>query len=153
MQASIDNLKAGVSELTAMGATKEQVFTYNNIDGSDGTTKIVDGVIVMNIAGNGNLPNGVHESSHGFDIWKSGMLKDIAAFYSGEAKAYGRQFSFGGKSAMPHSEGGNINSLKDVTINWVIGIIDSNGDYMYPKQLLGNKYNKAYIKSLLFNTK
>ena len=105
MQANIDNLKTGVSELTAMGDTKDQVFTYNKIDGNTGKTTIQNGIVVMNIADNGNTTNGVHESSHGYDVWKNGMPKNIENIYNAEIKVYGRQFSFGGQSAMPQSDG------------------------------------------------
>ena len=152
MGKNISNLEAGVSELTAMGDTKDQVFTYNKTGGDVGNAKIENGVVVMNIAGNGNVTNGIHESSHRYDLWKGGgMPTSTSAFYSTETKAYGRQFSFGGKSAMPYSEWGSVNSLGNVTTNWVVGITDSKGDYMYPKQLLGDKYNKAQVRAILFS--
>jgi hypothetical protein len=149
MQANIDNLKNGISELKAMGDTKDQTFTYNMIDGDIGGAMLKDGIVVMNIAGNGDLSNGVHESSHGFDIWKGGMPKTIEKFYSTEIKAYGRQFSFGGSSAIPASDWGSIKSLNDIITPWVTGIKSSDGEYMYGKQILGAKYNKAQIKALL----
>jgi hypothetical protein len=148
MQSNIDDLKAGISELNDMGETQDQVFTYNKIERDVGGAEIKDGVIVMNIAGNGSVSNGVHESSHGFDIWKSGMPKTVPDFYATETKAYGRQFSLGGSSAMPSSDWGRVNSLRDITTPWVSGITH-NGEYMYGQQIMGAKYNKALIRSLL----
>jgi RHS repeat-associated protein len=148
-QANIDNLNAGVSELTEMGATPDQVFTYNMTNEEGGKTTIEDGVIVMKIIGNGNIANGIHESSHGYDVFKSGMPKKVDDFYATETKAYGRQFSYGGSSVMPYSDWGRVNSLGDVITPWVTGITNSTGDYMYGQQILGAKYNKALIRSLL----
>ena len=67
IQENINNLSSGISELTAMGDTKDQVFTYNKIDGNVGGADIQNGVIVMDIASNGSKSNGIHESSHGYD--------------------------------------------------------------------------------------
>jgi RHS repeat-associated protein len=59
--ANISNMEAGISELNEMGATREQVFTYNNTSKNVGGSEIDDnGVIVMDIANDGSLSNGVH---------------------------------------------------------------------------------------------
>jgi len=148
MKANIDNLNTGISELTDMGATTEKGFTYNMTSEDVGGAKIENGVVVMNIAGNGNVANGIHESSHGFDIWKSGMPSTVPAFYTTETKAYGRQFSFGGSSVMPSSDWGSVRSLSDITTPWVTGITH-NGDYMYGQQIMGTKYNRALLRALI----
>jgi RHS repeat-associated protein len=149
MQENIDNLKTGVSELTAMGDTKDQVFTYNKIDGDVGKTKIENGVIVMNVAGNGNTTNGVHESSHGYDVWKKGMPKEVGSLYDTEIKAYGRQYSFGGQSAMPQSDGGTVKSFSNITPCYILGIQDGEGGYMYAPSIIGPRYSPAYVKSII----
>lgn len=143
MQMNIDNLKAGVSELTAMGETKEQVFTYNKIDGNIGGTEIKDGIIIMDIAGNGAKSNGVHESSHGYDLWKKGRPTENTAI-AGEVKAYSRQFSFE-KSSMPVSDFGRANSLSDVNHRWVLGINNS-GDYLYIRYVYPNRNPKDILR-------
>jgi RHS repeat-associated protein len=145
MQANIDNLKAGVSELTAMGETKDQIFTYGKIDGNVGGADIVDGVIVMDIANNGSTSNGVHESSHGYDLWKNGRYTKTTAL-PGEVKAYGRQFSFD-KSSLPISDFGRANSLSNIDPRWVLGI-NNNGNYIYIDKLFPRRNPKDILRSI-----
>jgi RHS repeat-associated protein len=147
-QANINNLNAGISELSEMGATPDQLFTYNMTEGSGYTYVDDNGVIVMDISGNGSIPNGVHESSHGFDVWKSGMPQNtVKGIYPGEIKAYSRQFSLGGASAMPISDYGKIGTISDISYPWIAGIKDSYGAYLYPKQILGAKY--PYLEKMI----
>jgi RHS repeat-associated protein len=143
MQANIDNLKEGVSELTAMGNTKDQAFTYNKIDGNVGGTDSKDGIIVMDIANNGSTSNGVHESSHGYDLWKNGRPTENTAI-AGEVKAYSRQFSFD-ESSMPISDFGRANSLNDINHRWVLGI-NNGGDYLYIRFVYPNRDPKDILK-------
>jgi RHS repeat-associated protein len=145
MQANIDNLNAGVSELTAMGDTKDLVFTYNKIDGAIGGTDIQDGVIVMDIANNGSLANGVHESSHGYDLWQKGRPTEKTAI-AGEVKAYSRQFSFD-KYSMPTSDFGRANSLSDINHRWVLGI-NQGGDYLYIRFTYPNRNPQDILKRI-----
>ncbi|MCD7972133.1 MAG: DUF6443 domain-containing protein [Candidatus Azobacteroides sp.] len=143
MQANIDNLQAGISELTAMGETKEQVFTYNKINGNIGGTEMKDGVIIMDIADNGAKANGIHESSHGYDLWKNGnYTKDN--YLSGEVKAYSRQFSFD-KNSVPTSDFGRAKSLSNINGRWILGIND-NGNYLYIEKLRPGENPKDILK-------
>jgi uncharacterized protein RhaS with RHS repeats len=140
MQENIDNLNAGVTELTAMGDTKDQVFTYNMTEGSVGYTSVDDnGVIVMDISGNGSIPNGIHESSHGYDIWQNGGYTK-GNYLSGESKAYGRQFSFDSKSIPTSDWYKPIHNSSDINGSYVLGI-KNNGEYLYGKIYHGNSYN------------
>jgi RHS repeat-associated protein len=146
MQTNIDNLKTGVDELTAMGATKDQIFTYNKIDGNVGGAQIdANGVIVMDIANNGSIANGIHESSHGYDFWKTGK-PTVNTVISGEVKAYGRQFSFD-SSSMPYSDFGKVNSLSDVNARWIMGI-SSGGNYIYIQLMYPNRNPKDVLKAI-----
>jgi hypothetical protein len=145
MQANIDNLNAGVSELTAMGDTKDQVFTYGKIDGNVGGTDIKDGVIVMDIANNGSTSNGVHESSHGYDLWKNGRYTSTNVL-QGEVKAYSRQFSFD-RYSVPISDFGRASSLGSIDPRWVLGI-NNNGDYIYINKLFPGRNPKDILNSI-----
>lgn len=143
MRMDINNLRTGVSELIAMGETKEQIFTYNKVEGNIGGTDIKEEVITMDIAGNGAKSNGVHESSHGYDLWKNGRVTENTAI-TGEVKAYSRQFSFD-KSSMPVSDFGQANSLGDINHRWVLGINNS-GDYLYIRYVYPNKNPKDILR-------
>ncbi|MDD3036930.1 RHS repeat domain-containing protein [Bacteroides sp.] len=143
IQNNIDNLETGITELTTMGEIKNQIFTYNKIDGDVGGTGIKDGIIVMDIAGNGAESNGIHESSHGYDLWKNGRYTK-SSIIPGEVKAYSRQFSFD-KSSMPISDFGRANSLSDINPRWVLGL-NSGGDYLYIKYVYPNKNPKDILR-------
>jgi RHS repeat-associated protein len=147
------NMEKGIAELAAMGETKDQVFTYDfNIEGDIGGAKTKDGVIVMSIVGKGDMANGVHESSHGYDIWKAGRMPQANEVYDAEIKANGRQISYGGASVMPFSYWGKVETLRDITIPWIMGILDAKGDYLYPKKIGGERYyNKAETTKYLNN--
>ena len=138
MQANIDNLNAGISELTAMGATTEQGFTYKMTDNDVGYAYMENGVIVMEIANNGSVSNGLHESSHGYDIWQNGAYTK-GNVLAGESKAYGREFSFG--TAIPSSDWYKpIKSLSDINGSYVLGIRHNN-EYLYGKIYHGLTYD------------
>lgn len=137
LNANIDNLVSGIDELKDMGdPTTEQTFAYNLTDDVDGglTSTRSDGVIVMNIGGNGNKALGAHESSHGYDVWKGGYPTTGDGLYATEVKAYGRQYSLSGSSSMPKSAWGGVGRLGDVNNQYVGGIKDSGGVYMYARQ-------------------
>ena len=87
--------------------------------------------------------NGVHESSHGYDLWKNGRVTENTAI-TGEVKAYSRQFSFD-KSSMPVSDFGQANSLGDINHRWVLGINNS-GDYLYIRYVYPNKNPKDILR-------
>jgi hypothetical protein len=146
IESNIDNLKAGISELTAMGETKDQLFTYSKIDGNVGHTNLgQDGVIVMNISGSGNISNGIHESSHGYDLWKSGRPTERNAV-QGEVKAYSRQFSYD-KYSLPISDFGRAKSLNDINPRWVLGIT-SGGEYIYIQFIYPNRNPEDVLQSI-----
>ncbi|MDR0546708.1 MAG: hypothetical protein LBG77_03870 [Dysgonamonadaceae bacterium] len=130
--ADMKNMDDGISELTAMGETKDQIFTYNKVDGDKGDAGIEDGIIVMNISGNGSIANGIHESTHGYDLWKNGG--NTKNNYLGrEVKAYQRQFSYA-QSSLPTSYIDNFTSIGSIgliTNDWVLGIRTSSGKYPY----------------------
>ncbi|MCL1943931.1 MAG: hypothetical protein FWF54_10345 [Candidatus Azobacteroides sp.] len=150
MRANIDNLNAGISELTAMGETKEQAFTYNMTDKDVGYTGIENGVAVMDIAGNGSVSNGIHESSHGYDLWKNGGKTTVGYggnFIPGEEKAYGRQFSYDKSSLRSLSDFENPNSLNDVNGRWVLGI-QSGGKYIYIEMNYPGRKPQDILKTL-----
>jgi len=146
MKANIDNLNAGITELGDMGETKDQGFTFKTIDGNVGNTdKNEDGVIVMTIAGNGDVANGIHESSHGYDLWTEGRPK-INDPLGQDVKAYQRQFSFDPKS-MPLSDFGRATSLQSITPKWIFGI-SSNGEYPYIKFANPHRNPQEFLKML-----
>ena len=143
IQENINNLSSGISELTAMGDTKDQVFTYNKIDGNVGGADIQNGVIVMDIANNGSKSNGIHESSHGYDLWQDGRPTERTAI-AGEVKTYSRQFSFD-KSSMPISDFDRANSLSDTNHRWKLGI-NNTGDYLNIRFVYPNRNPKDILK-------
>jgi len=153
MKANIDNLKAGITELTDMGETTDQGFTFKAIDGIvGGTDKNKDGIIVMEIAGNGDIANGVHEASHGYDIWMNGAttIGMKGNMIQREVKAYSRQFSYEKKSlpaTYDQSEFGKANSLIDINNRWVLGI-KSGGEYIYIKKMYPNENPNDLIKRI-----
>jgi RHS repeat-associated protein len=153
LSTDIDNLTASINELSQMGETKEQKFTYLEDSGNTGKAiKRNDGVIEMTIAGSGNMANGIHESKHGYDLWKN-TETTVSNNIESEIRAYGRQFSFDNKS-MPSSYWGKINSLQDITRNWVYGIYSTDKgkkEYIYIQQgkvKVSNKDIEAWLNSL-----
>jgi RHS repeat-associated protein len=140
-QANIDNLNTGITELKSMGETTEQKFTYKNISGNVGGTDVNrKGVIVMEIANNGSITNGIHESAHGYDLWKGGY-NTAQNWDAREIKAYSRQFSFD-KESIPNSYWGKVNRLQDISTNWVYGIYNSANkqrEYLYVKYFTQGK--------------
>ncbi|MCC8146140.1 MAG: DUF6443 domain-containing protein [Bacteroidales bacterium] len=143
LQTSIQNLNAGIGELNEMGETKEQVFTYEKTSENRGEADLVDGLIIMTIANNGSISNGIHESSHGYDIWKNGGVYGRSNYMLGEIKAYRRQFSFD-KQTLPVSDFGRAKSLKDIDGRWIFGI-NSNGSYLYIENVFKGKNPKDVL--------
>jgi hypothetical protein len=148
-QDNINNLEGGIAELEEMGNTQEQVFTYGKAENNVGYTYIdEDGVITMDIVGDGSAANGIHESSHGYDIWKQGWPQNLVARMDGEVKAYQRQYSFD-ESSMPVSIFGGAKSLSGIDYPWIYGIRDSQGKFVYVESLKpGMKNVKRFVKSL-----
>ena len=143
-QAYVDNLKAGISELTEMGKTTEQKFTYKPISGDIGYTSIdSQGTIVMEVSG---TANGIHESSHGYDIWKNGVYTK-QNLLKGEIKAYGRQFSYDSNS-LPTSFFGVAESLDDINERWILGLSSQTEGYIYVKILHPQKDVMEILKRL-----
>ena len=135
----IGNLNNSKTEIGKMGDTKDKTFTFKFNSGSVGGAKINEktGVIELTISGNGSIANGIHESTHGYDIWKNGG-NTTSNWNSREIKAYSRQFSYN-KNSLPNSYFGTVNSLQDITKNWVYGAYDSSGGtkkYLYVHYLL-----------------
>ena len=157
MQADIDNLNSSVSEITAMGETKDQAFAFTKISGEKGgAEKRRDGVIQMDIAGYGSTANGIHESTHGYDLWKNGD-NSRDNYIGREIKAYSRQYSYN-SSSLPKSYWGGVNSLQDITSNWVIGaytqLSGGGRHYLYGEFLLGKRlYSPSYIEKFLKSKK
>lgn len=143
-----DNLNAGVSELHEMGNTSEKKFTYTNISDPIGSADIdKNGVIVMEIANAGEVSNGIHESSHGYDLWKKGRPQTPADAIDGEIKAYSRQFSYNSNS-IPNSYFGRANSLHDINYRWVYGIQSPDGDFLYMKFVNPNMNINSFLNFL-----
>ena len=160
---SAEDLESGVAELAAMGNDSDQGFTYSKIsDNVGGAEKRADRIIEMQIAGNGSIENGIHESTHGYDIWKGGPnTKDN--WDTREIKAYGRQFSYNA-SSLPNSYWGSVNNRSDITPGWVrgaynevpignaMGGVSTARDYIYAKYILQGsriQYSPAAIEKML----
>jgi RHS repeat-associated protein len=160
---SFEDLESGVMELTAMGNDASQGFTYSKTsDNVGGAEKRSDGIIEMRIAGSGNVENGIHESTHGYDMWKGGP-NTTSNWDTREIKAYGRQFSYNA-SSLPNSYWGSINTRSDITPGWVRGAyneVSTNNsmgrttmtrDYLYAKWIMQNssrQYTPVEIEKLL----
>jgi hypothetical protein len=108
-----------------------------------GVLKLKMDVVIMDIAGNGSMPNGVHESSHGYDLWKNGNPTEKTAI-AGEVKAYSRQFSFD-RSSLPISDFGRAGSLSAINHRWVLGI-NHVGDYLYIRYTYPNRNPRDILK-------
>ncbi|GAB6010087.1 hypothetical protein [Dysgonomonas reticulitermitis] len=152
LRASIEDLESGITELTAMGDTKDQTFAYKEISGNvGGAIKRSDRVIEMQISGCGSTENGVHESAHGYDLWKGGVSTGDN-WDTREIKAYGRQYSYN-LSSMPSSYWGGIKSRSDITPGWVRGVYNMDGttrNYLYAKYILqGIQASPAQIEKML----
>lgn len=106
-----------------------QKFTFNELpEGSSvGVTYKNNDIITMDIVGNAN---GVHEATHGYQIFKSGGITKSGKF-DAEVSAYQRQFSFSPLSVQTiPSSGGTISYRSNINSYWVAGIND-NGKYIY----------------------
>lgn len=107
----------------------------------------------MTISENGSATNGVHESSHGYDIWEFGKY-DRDNNLEGEVKAYNRQYSYD-KSSMPSSYWSNVKNSCDITKNWVLGVytqkVGEPRDYLYARYMLQGTqlYSPSYVEKLL----
>ena len=142
-KADISNLNSTVSEISEMGDTNnKQEFTFNQIEGNVGGTEMKDGVITMNVV---SISNAVHESSHGYDLFKNGTY-NRDNYLNGEIRAYGRQFSFTGE--LPNSYIGSANSIKAITEKWVLGI-QVNNEFIYAKFMMGPAYNYKSVLRIL----
>jgi RHS repeat-associated protein len=130
---TISDLNSSSSELTQMGsADVAQKFDFNELPaGSEvgGTEKDANGVITMGVT---NDANAVHEATHGWQIYSNGPITD-AGRLDAEVTAYQRQYSFdpGSVTGSVPSDWGSIGGRPDITPNWVMGIHDSNGNYIY----------------------
>ncbi len=129
---TISDLNNSSSELTQMETTTKQTFTFNELPaGSEvgGTEKGADGVITMGITSDAN---GIHEATHGFQIFSKGPITQSGRF-DAEVSAYQRQYSFDSNSVTAHapSDWGSIGGRSDITPNWVMGLHDSNSNYIY----------------------
>lgn len=146
-----------------MGSDTNQGFTYSKTsDNVGGIERRADGIIEMQIAGSGSIENGVHESTHGYDIWKGGS-NTTSNWDIREIKAYGRQFSYNA-SSLPNSYWGNVNNRSDITPGWVRGAynevpirnvmsgVSTTRDYIYAKYILQGsriQYSPATIEKML----
>ena len=160
---SAEDLDSGVVELAAMGNDSDRGFTYSKTsDNVGGTKKGANGIIEMQIAGYGSIENGIHESTHGYDIWKGGA-NTTDNWDTREIKAYGRQFSYNA-SSLPNSYRGSINTRSDITSGWIQGVYNevstrnamggesTTRDYIYAKYILQGsriQYSPAAIEQLL----
>ena len=149
---AITELTASSNEITEMGSTSKQVFTFKEVTGSEGgTEKRADGVIEMSVVSDANA---VHESKHGYFLYKEGPTTS-SKFYSNEVRAYTAQFAFDASSVQNNvpSYLGSVRTPSDITINWVMGIHNGSGgtvgDFIYVKQLLGGSYNPKSIMKYL----
>lgn len=127
---TISDLNSSASELATMGSSKvTQKFTFNeSAAGTEvGGTEKINGVITMSITGDANA---IHEVVHGYQMHKGTMVPNRLAR---EVPAYQRQFSFDPNSVKNHvpSDWGNVRTRSDITENWVMGINDRRGNYLY----------------------
>jgi hypothetical protein len=99
----------------------------------------------MNIAGNGNITNGIHESSHGYDLCTEGRPKTNNPLGQ-DVKAYQRQFSFDPNS-MPVFDFGRAISLQSITPKWIFGI-SSNGKYPYIRFANPHRNPQEFLRNL-----
>jgi len=141
---TISDLNSSSSELTQMGSKDvAQKFTFNELaEGSAvGNTYKKDVVITMDIVGDAN---GVHEATHGYQVYKTGGITQAGRF-DAEVSAYQRQFSFDPVSVQTKvpSEWGSIKGRSDFNKNWVIGI-NNNGNYIYAPGLKTSDIRKFF---------
>ena len=146
---NFNNMKSAINELQEMKNDDKQIFTFNKTVGDIGVTKKDGNIITMNIADGGSITNGIHESSHGYDVWKKGMPKNSNELYETEIKAYGRQFSLSGGNAMPCSDGETVTSLSDINPRYILGIQDNKGGYLYAPSILGSSYTPKEVRRIL----
>ena len=150
INANILNLIEGTVEIATMGMVSDQAFTFNKTEGNIGGADIVDGVIVMNVV---EIPNAIHELAHGYDFYDKGRPQTSAEYFGREEKAYKRQYSYDDKSIPKSDWYRPVKGINDITPNWVQGVKDNNGDYIYLKRLYGNSYNKQIYERGFKNAK
>ena len=125
----IGDLNSSYTELAEMGSKDvSQKFAFNKtIGASVGFAYKEKGIITMDIASDAN---GVHEAVHGYQIYKSGGIKQTERI-DVEVPAYQRQYSFDSKSVFGISSlWGGIKGRNDINKNWVMGI-NNNGKLIY----------------------
>jgi hypothetical protein len=147
LNSNINDLTTGITELQEMH-NAEQIFTYKQIGGSEGSAENKNGIITMKVTG---IANGIHESSHGYDLLRSPTGEYGRDNYlDGEVKAYGRQHSYN-SSTLPASYVGRAASRNDINHDWVIGIQNSSGVFIYVKKLMQNAYDAGAVRTRLNN--
>ncbi|MXV18007.1 RHS repeat domain-containing protein, partial [Hufsiella ginkgonis] len=129
INATISDLQSSSREITEMGNTMAQKFTFKEITGEVGGTEIVKGVITMSITGD---VNGIHEAAHGYQRFKGNETTESNRWKL-EILPYQRQFAFDASSVTNRvpSIFGSPSSRSEITEKWVSGIHGSSGDFIY----------------------
>jgi RHS repeat-associated protein len=129
---TISDLNSSSQELTTMGSKEvAQKFTFNELpQGSlEGMTYKDKDVVKMDIVSDAN---GVHEATHGYQIYKTGGITNSGRF-DAEVSAYQRQFSFNPASVQNiPSDGSKVNIRPNINGFWVTGIYNPDTNkYIY----------------------
>ena len=134
-----DNLTYLSEGIDKMGSEDNpNIFTFETVEDEDGLTSTnTDGVTTMR--NNGTFYNRVHEATHGAQI----ALGDLRVNQNGQAlgglsspareiQAYQNQAVLAGYETLPFSDrGGRPTKLRGITVPWIKGIKNSNGQYVY----------------------
>jgi len=125
---TISDLNESSCILTEMGSKDvSQVFDFNEITSETGGTEVIKGVITMDVVSDANA---IHETKHGFQIYDKSISHDKL---EREVPAYQSQFSFNPQSVKNNvpSAWGLISNRSDINTNWVMGIHDSEYNFIY----------------------
>ena len=158
---AITELNSSSSELTEMGSKSvSQKFTFLQISGEIGDTyrDKASGVITMEIT-SGDV-NTVHESTHGFQIYKGKLMSfgkgdvrspnGLDGFTTSEISAYKRQYAFS-TSGFPNSFTTSPSNIQGINKDWLYGVQDSNGNFVYSNiyfPRLTNEQIKSALKQI-----
>ena len=158
---AISELNSASSELTEMGSQDvSQKFTFMDASGEVGDTyrDKASGVITMEIVNKDG--NAIHEATHGYQIFKGKLISSakgdvrspagIDGFVNAEIPAYRRQYALS-RVGFPNSFTTSLSNIQGINKEWLYGVQDSNGNFIYSNiyfPRLTNEQIKSALKQM-----
>lgn len=151
---TIKDLKTSSTILWIMGSEScTQKFTFKKVLLNKGWAYKKDEVISIEYVSDANA---IHEIKHGEKLYYSKKnALPVNEIITLETEAYKSQYSFDPSSVIHiPSEWGKIQKRNEITNNWVFGIKDKSGCFIYAKIIMINgTYDKHEVLKIINNKK